>query len=172
MTANSRPLTVAMSCLVMLLSTIHAARADDSQELDSYMLCADEFVDRPVDEKDAVFYAYASNSLEAKLKEYGQKFPDNMNFPQGGLFILVIYDHVDQQFVSVSSVAATRQLVVDLSADKDAKPRRASDDKHKTSRMLLVCCPPLRGIRSFSLKTADGVRHDVASADKDGDVHP
>jgi len=172
MIVPSKLLAIAVCGMAMLVAMPHMARADDAKELDSYMLASDEFVDRPVGEKDAVFYASDPKLLDAKLKEYGQKFPDNMTFPQGGLFILVISDHVDQSFSSVSAIAAKHQLVVDLSADKDAKPPRASDEKHKTSRMLLICCQPVKGVKSFALKTADGVRHDVPSTQEKGDVRP
>jgi hypothetical protein len=164
MITHSKHIAAMMTGIALLAASLpRQSRADDAKELDSYMLAADEYLDRPVDEKDAVYYANDPKLLNAKLKELGQKFPDNMSFPQGGLFILVVTDHADQAFASVSSVAGKHQLVVDLSADKDGKPPKPSDAKHKTSRMLLVWCPPVKGVKSFALKTADGVRHDVAS---------
>jgi hypothetical protein len=140
-----------------------AARAGDERDLDSYMLASDAFVTRPADAADVVFYASNPKDLTAKLGEYGQKFPDNFDFPQGGLFILVVSDRVQEAFDKMSSVDAKHILIVNLNTDKDAQPPKTTEKDKKTSRLLLICCAPRRDIEGFAIEGADGVRHDVHS---------
>src|SRR5438477_396480 len=52
-------------------------------------------------------------------------------------------------------------IIVDLMVDKESKPPKASGPAKKTSRVLLTWCDPIRDIKSFAIKTADGVRHEV-----------
>jgi hypothetical protein len=56
---------------------------------------------------------------------------------------------------------AKHLIVVDLMTDKDFKPPKAVGSGKKTSRVLLVGCTPFKDIKSFAIKTADGVQHDV-----------
>jgi hypothetical protein len=151
-------------CAVAVFATLAFSRsvaADDARELDSYMLASDEFITRDAKADDAIFFAYDPKALTAKLAEYGQKIPENINFPQGGLFILAVSDRVAESFKNVSSVATKHLLIVELEADKEAKrPKQAAKDK-KTSRLLLICCSPMKDVKAWAIKDAGGAQHEL-----------
>lgn len=147
--------------LLSMLLPISSARADNAEELPSYLLLADKFVTADKSAADAVFYAYDDKIVSAKLKESGLEFPREFNFPGGSLFVIVISGYTKESFVSMSAVAASRTFIVDLQADKEKEPPKPAADGKKNCRLLLIGCPPLRGIKAWAIKTADGKRHEV-----------
>jgi hypothetical protein len=161
-----RSLIHSLAPLIVITSCCAAMGDEPARELDTYALISDDFVARPADAPaDKVFYTTNQKLLTAKLAEYGRKFPDNVDFPAGGLFVLVISDHVREAFKSLSMIDARHEVVVDLAADKDAQPPAAADKGKKTSRLLFVATAPLKTIKGFAVKAADGVQHEANSQD-------
>jgi len=131
------------------------------RELPSYMLVSDDFVTRASDATNVIYYCYDKKLLTPKLAEFGLKFPDNINFNDATLYILTISDYNQEAFNLMAGDPAKHLIVVGLMKDNDFKPSKAVARGKKTSRVLLVGCTPFTGIKSFVIKTADGVQHDV-----------
>jgi hypothetical protein len=146
------------------------ATADEqSRGINTFALIADDLITRPVDAAaDQAFFTTDQKLLSAKLAEYGQKFPDNLDLPQGGLFLLVVTDHVQEAFKGLSMIDAQHEVVVDLAADKDAKPPGAAEKGKKRSRLLIVATAPIEGIKRLAVKTADGIRREAKSEELKG----
>lgn len=137
------------------------AHGQEVRELPSYVLVSDDFVTRASDSTNAIYYCYDQKLLTTKLAEYGLKFPDNMTFNDATLFVLTVSDYNQEAFNLMAGDPAKRLIVVALTTDKDSKPPKAVGIGKKTSRVLLVGCTPFKGIKSFAIKTADGVQHEV-----------
>ncbi len=137
------------------------AHGQQVRELPSYVLVSDDFVTRASDSPNAVYYCYDKKFLTTKLAEYGLKFPNNITFNDATLFVLMVSDYNQEAFNLMAGDPAKHLIVVELKTDKDSKPPKAVGSGKKTSRVLLVGCTPLKDIKSFAIKTADGVQHDV-----------
>ena len=137
------------------------ACGQEARELSSYMLVSDDFVTRASDATNVIFYCYDQKLLTPKLAEFGLKFPDNITFNDATLYVLTISDYNQEAFNLMAGDPARHLIVVDLMKDNDFKPLKAVASGKKNSRVFLVGCTPVRDIKSFVIKTADGVQHDV-----------
>ncbi len=146
---------------LVLAALVGVTAAQDATELDSYMLLSEEVVVREEDAAETVYHTSDLKRATTKLKEFGVKVPDSVKFPGGGLFLVVVTDHATEVFRSLSVVEKKHVLVVDLETDKDAKQPDAAPAGKKNSLVLLVACPPLQGIKAFSVKTGDGKVHEI-----------
>jgi hypothetical protein len=137
------------------------ALGQESSELSSYMLVSDDFVTRTSDTTNFIYYCYDQKLLAPKLAEFGLKFPDNISFNDATLYVLTVSDYNQEAFNLMAEDPAKHFIVVDLMTDKDSKPPKAAGSGKKTSRILLVGCTPVYGIKGFTIKTADGIQHVV-----------
>ncbi len=148
---------------MLLLCT--SVRAEDPEELPSYVLIQDSIVTADKAAADSVFYSYDEKVAAAKLKELGTEWPKGFNFPQGSLFVIAISGYTQESFASMSAVKSSRTFIVNLQSDKDtAQPKPAEEGKKKV-RVLLIGCPPLRGIKAWAIKTSDAKVHTVEGAE-------
>jgi len=127
-----KPLSIAIIALACIAAI--QVRAEDPREMPSYMLMSDDFALRPAAAKDELFFAYDAKPVAAKLKELGLEFPKSINIAGGALFIVLITDRTSEAFASMSGIPADRLLMVDLKADKEAKPPKAKEGKKPSRR--------------------------------------
>src|ERR1700722_18571158 len=144
------------ACIVAFIcvSWCSVIYGDEVREMPAYSLVSDDFVVRDTNAPDAIFYGYDPKQLTGKLAEYGLKFPDYIHFPQGGLFIITVTDHVQEAFDLLSADPKKRLIIVDLMVDKEFKPHKASAPGKKMSRVLVTWCDPFKDIKSFAIKSA------------------
>ena len=147
----------------MLLCT--SARAEDPQELPSYVLLQDSFVTADKAAAEVVFYTYDDKVAAAKLKGFGAQWPKEFNFPQGSLFVIVVSGHTKESFASMSAVKSSKTFIVNLQTDKDTEQPKPAAEGKKNVRLLLIGCPPIRGIKAWMIKTADAKVHTVEGAE-------
>ena len=151
-----RILKLTPACIVAFFCALCCGlvRGEDVRELPAYMIVSDDFVTQATNSPDAIFFSYDPKHLTAKLAEFGLRFPENKHFPQGGLFIITITDHIQEAFDRLSGDLKKHLIIVDLMVDKESKPPKASGPAKKTSRVLLTWCDPIRDIKSFAIKRA------------------
>lgn len=150
----------------LMASTVYS---QDVRELSSYVLLSDSFASHDVDVPNKVYYTYDQETLNTKLTEYQVRI-DGYSFPQGSLFIVAVTDHVGERFTSLSIVPDKRQVIINLRRDAattrpGATTRPAALTGKKRTRILVIACPPLPGVRSFAVKTADGKYHDIGASE-------
>jgi hypothetical protein len=154
------------TCLVALTFMLCAsARAEDPQELPSYVLLQDSFVTADKAAADAVFYAYDNKLAAAKLKDLGARWPKEFNFPQGSLFVIVVSSYTKESFASMSGVKSSKTFIVNLQTDKETEQPTPAAEGKKNVRLLLIGCPPIQGIKAWAIKTADAKLHAVDGAE-------
>jgi hypothetical protein len=149
-------LGIAVSVILMVSAS---TRAEEPQELDSYLLLVDEFVTRKSDGGNEVFYAADPDILKAKLKEFGLDFPKGIQLPEDSLFVLVVSDFNGEAFKSLALLQEKGTLIVNLKKGKPADKPKAPPEGRKNSRLLLVGCPPVEGIKGFAIRTVDATYH-------------
>jgi hypothetical protein len=153
---------LATTCVLLLGTSV---RAEDPEELPSYVLLQDSVVTADKAAADAVFYSYDEKVTAAKLKELGTEWPKGFNFPQGSLFVIAVYGYTKESFASMSAVKSSRTFIVNLQTDKDTAQLKPAAEGKKNVRVLLIGCPPIHGIKAWAIKTSDAKVHAVEGAE-------